>query len=106
MKTNNKKPILVILAIVIALCLISAGTFVVIKSAGDKTSKTDTSKPTKAKADDLKAQALKAQKENNNTKAKELLLQSQKQYEELGDTNNVVDTKALISIIESMESKK
>ena len=95
-----KKKLIYIIAAVVLVIAISIGTVFLIRflHSGD-TTQTETT-PTEASADSLKAQAIDALNTNAIDKAKTLFQKAKQQYEDLGDTNNVVDTKAQLDLIE------
>jgi uncharacterized protein HemX len=100
--TNKKKLIYILIAILLVIA-IAIGVVFALKAINNNTSnKTPdaTTTITKATADTLKTQAIEALKNNDNTKAKTLLTQAKQQYEDLGDTNNVIDTDAQLYMIE------
>lgn len=97
MLKNKKKLIYIIVAVLLAIA-ITIGIIFIIRSLSPQDS--DDSIPTTASANELKSQAVTAMQTNNNVRAKTLLQEAQQQYRTLGDTNNVVDTSALLYLID------
>jgi hypothetical protein len=98
--TNKKKLTYLILAIVLAIAIITTGTILILKAVNNNSNKTTTTTLTpKAQADTNKTQAIAALKANNTTKAKDLFTQANQQYKAAGDTNNVVDTNAQLCLL-------
>jgi flagellar basal body-associated protein FliL len=93
---NKKKLVYIIIAVMLVIT-ITIGTVIVL-NANNKTSDTSNT----VDADKLKSQAIEITKNKNGNKdqAKELLEQAKQQYESEGDTNNVVDTQALLNLLE------
>src|ERR1035437_9751642 len=99
--TNKKKLTYVIIAVVLAIAIITTGTILILKAVNNK-SQTTTLTP-KAQADSNKTQAIDALKADNKTKAKTLFTQANQQYKAAGDTNNVVDTNAQLCLLGQKE---
>jgi len=90
-------------AVVMAVLIITIITETIIIFRSDNVSNNTSqtlSVPNKAQADRLKALAIGALKKNNIAQAKALFQEAKQQYEDLGDTNNVVDTEAQLYLIE------
>jgi len=96
---KNKK-IIIAAGIVILLIIGGIVTAVIINSNANSKKQQEVSVPTKQSADELKAKAVEAIKNKDNDTAKANLEAAKKQYEALGDTNNVVDTDAQLYFIE------
>jgi hypothetical protein len=96
--TNKKKLTNLIIAIVLAIAIITTGTILVI-SAVNSSNKTTTTLTQNAQADSNKTQAISALKANNTAKAKTLFTEANQQYKAAGDTNNVVDTNAQLCLL-------
>lgn len=92
-KLVSKKRLLIIGLSILAILAI----IFIVKITYDNLSKSGV---TIESANVLKGKAIKALKDDDSKLAKDLFEQAQQQYEKLGDTNNVVDTKAQIYLIE------
>ena len=98
----NKKKIIIIIAAILLVIAVTVGTIFIFRALNNQKNMTPTPVITKQEqADTLKTQAIEAMKNNDNTKAKELLQDAQQQYEDLNDTNNVVDTAAQLYLIDN-----
>jgi len=100
--TKQQKIIYAIVAVVVVTA-ISVGTVFLIRSINNDTSQKKVI-PTAETADSLKTQAIEANKTNATDKAKALFQEAKQQYQELGDTNNVIDTEAQLYLIEHQYS--
>jgi uncharacterized protein YybS (DUF2232 family) len=97
-KSNNKKILFIAIGAILAIAIIIGIIFVVKANIGKNNSATS-NQTVKQQADDLKSQAIQAQKTNDKTKAAELLEQAKQKYEAAGDTNNAVDSDALLYLM-------
>lgn len=95
---NNKKKILYIVLAILAVLIIAGSIFVIFLANNQKPTNLP---PTEASANSLKTQALTAIKNKDNSKAEELLNEAQQQYQTLKDTDNVIDTAALLNMVEN-----
>jgi len=102
MKLTKKKLIYIAIAIV-AVAAITFGTVFVINLI--KTNQQNSVVTTET-AGTKKDQAIEALKNDDNTAAKTLFEEAKSQYEELGDTNNVVDTDAQLFLLEHANDAK
>jgi flagellar basal body-associated protein FliL len=98
--TNRKRLIYILIAILLVIA-ITVGVVFALKAINNNTNnKTTDTTITEATADTLKNQAVEALENDDDTKAKALFIQAKQQYEDLGDTNNVIDTEAMLYLIE------
>lgn len=96
---TNKKKLTYIAIAAVLIIVIAAGTVFALKVIGNTKETTKTPVvTTKQSADTLKTQAIEALKNNDKAKAKTALEEANSQYKELKDTNNVVDTNALLCL--------
>jgi ABC-type lipoprotein release transport system permease subunit len=98
MLKDKKKLTYLIIVILLAIAIITTGTVLVLKAMNNTKKVTETTLTPKAQADTTKAQAIEAIKNKDTTKAKTLLKEANQQYKEVKDTNNVVDTNALLCL--------
>jgi Phr family secreted Rap phosphatase inhibitor len=96
---NNKKKILYIVLAILVVLIIAGGVFFLFNNQ-----KPTNSVPTEASANLLKTQALTAIKNKDSSKAEALLSEAQQQYQTLKDTNNVIDTAALLNMVENSKT--
>lgn len=97
---NTRKKLIYIIAAILLVIIASTGTVLTLRMVNNTgSSAKSTVTPTKASADALKKRALAALKANNKTQAKTLLEQAKQQYKDIGDTNNVTDTTAILFLI-------
>lgn len=93
--SSNKK-IVMIVAGLILIAGITVGALIFFKSSpmfyNDKANI--------AAGNDLKSRGIEAQKKNDDSTARALFKQAKERYEAADDTNNVVDTNALIYLLE------
>jgi len=102
-KLMKKMKLTQLITMILVVLIIVVGVIAIVRILSDNSDKT-ISVPTKASADSLKSQAIEALKNNSTSTAKTLLQEAKQQYEELGDTNNVVDTNAQLFLIEHQYS--
>jgi predicted PurR-regulated permease PerM len=95
----TKKTILITTISLAVVILIAVSAVVVIKNLNNNTTNNTSQTPTKESADNLKSQSLQYTTTNPET-AKSLLNQAKQQYQELNDTDNVVDTEALLFLLD------
>jgi hypothetical protein len=89
----NKKTIIYTAIAVILVVAVSIGTVFALATINKDSSSKDSSTPSKTTVNDLRKQADKAIKSNDATKAKELLLEAQKQNDELPKSDTTTNTK-------------
>lgn len=98
---NDKKQLTYVAIITILVITVIVETAVIIRSNDISKDESQTigvsSKPA---ADHLKSMAIEALNNKNFSQAKALFQAAQRQYEYIGDTNNVVDTEAQLYLIE------
>lgn len=101
----NKKTIIYATIAVILVLAVSIGTVFALTAINKGDSSKDSSTPSKTTVNDLRTQAEKARKSNDTAKAKELLLEAQKQNNELPKsdttTNTKVDIEAQLYLLEN-----
>lgn len=104
--TNSKKKVVYILIAVLLVIAATIGTILILKAVSDgsaRKSPDTTQNPstsTKAQADILTEQALQAVQNNENDKAKDLLLEAKQQFKDLNDINGVINIDAQLYLID------
>ena len=101
---KNTKLIKIILICVSVVILITVGMFAAMNlNKNTLSNKTETVVSSKQAADDFKAQAIKAESNKNIDEAIRLYEKAKAKYQDLKDTNSVIDMSAKIYILEHEE---
>lgn len=106
---NDKKKIIYIVAAVVLVAVIATGTVLVLKSLDNgksNTNQTQTPAPTAKEATDAQMNEAVQSLHSDPAKAKELLLQLRKKYEDQGDTNGVINVDAQLFLINNPKTTK
>lgn len=100
---DNVKRLKYIIITVGFVLLVSVVTVVTLSLINNKQPK-KSAEVTQETADGIKSQALEALEDNDEAKAKLLLLEAKEQYETLDDKDNAVDTDAQIYLLEHSDT--
>jgi flagellar basal body-associated protein FliL len=101
---KNKKTIIIIISAIVIVAIVTTGTILTINAINTKNAEKSVIIPTKETAKDLQNKAEEARANNDKTKAKQLLLEAQQQYETVPKTDTTVnaqeDIKAQLFLLE------
>ena len=92
--TKNKKILISIIVGLVIVTIVTTGTILGINSINNKNAEKAVVVPTKETAKALRVQAEEARANNDTAKSKELLLESQQQYNELPKTDETANAQA------------
>jgi len=101
---KDKKKLTYAIIMTVLVIIVIAETTIILRSSiiSNNTNQTisDSGKP---QADHLKAMAIEALADGKTTQAKALFQEARRQYEYIGDTNNVIDTNAQLCMLGEAE---
>jgi len=97
---KNKKKIIFIIVAILLVIVITFGTVFALRFLGSKKAVETPVVSAQTSADNTKVDAIEALENNDDAAAKVLFEEAKKEYEALGDTDNVVDTEAQLYLLE------
>ena len=99
LRLGKRRAALVVIAVITA-CFLTVGLLIKLNVFRSNSTQVMTSAQIRDQANNLKAEALEAEADKNTSKELKLLKQAQASYEANNDTNNTIDMKAKIYLLE------